>query len=133
MDQDLGEPFTGRDAAAAPFDHLLSRETPRDPASWPDVQPLPVAQYHIDKVQMEKALGPLGKAMGGGMLEHAKQAGLPVPAELTDPTSPPSAAQIITFSRSVALQFFPRLTADDGNGLPSYAQGGTAVHEAAKH
>jgi phospholipase C len=27
----LGDAFTARDAAARPFDHLLSRESPRDP------------------------------------------------------------------------------------------------------
>ena len=57
----LGDAFTGRDADAAPFDHLLSRETPRDPASWPDVKPLPVAQFHMDVVQMGRALSALGK------------------------------------------------------------------------
>jgi phospholipase C len=29
----LGDAFTARDAAAVPFDHLLSRDSPRDPAS----------------------------------------------------------------------------------------------------
>ena len=43
----LGDAFTGRDAAATPFDHLLSRETPRDPGSWPDVEALPVPQFHM--------------------------------------------------------------------------------------
>ena len=86
----LGDPFTGRDAAAAPFDHLLSRETPRDPASWPDVEALPVPQFHMDMVQMGKALSVLGKTAGSGMLEHAKQSGLAIPAELTDPNSPRS-------------------------------------------
>ncbi len=39
---DLGDSFTARDAAARTFDHLLSRETPGDPASWPEVKPRPV-------------------------------------------------------------------------------------------
>jgi hypothetical protein len=34
-----------------------------------------------------------------------------IPPELTDPASPPSAAQIIAFLRSVAGQYFPRLAA----------------------
>ncbi len=45
---DLGDPFTARDAAAAPFDYLLSRESPRDPANWPDVKPLPVPTFHME-------------------------------------------------------------------------------------
>lgn len=35
----LGDALTDRDAAARTFDHVLSRDTPRDPADWPDFQP----------------------------------------------------------------------------------------------
>ena len=108
---DLGDPFTARDATAATFDYLLSRESPRDPASWPDVEPLPVPAFHMDMVKMDKVVTTLGKAMGSGMVEHAKQAGITIPPELTDPKSPPSAEQIIAFLRSVMGQFFPRLAA----------------------
>jgi len=104
---DLGDAFTGRDAAAAPLDHLLSRESPRDPATWPDVEPLPVSGFHIDMVQLGKALSTLGKTAGGGMLEHAQQAGLTIPPELTDPN--PSPEQVIAGLRSIAAQVFPRL------------------------
>jgi phospholipase C len=110
---DLGDAFTGRDAAAAPFDHVLSREHPRDPASWPDVKAHPVPEFQMDLVQMEKALSTLGKTMGGGLLAHAKQAGYTVPAELTDPNTPPSAEQVIAFLRSVAAQFFTRLASTE--------------------
>ena len=103
----LGDAFTGRDAAATTFDHVLSRETPRDPASWPDVEALPVPQFHMDMVQMGKALSVLGKTAGSGILEHAKQSGLVIPAELTDPNSSPE--QIVAALRSIALQVFPRL------------------------
>jgi phospholipase C len=106
---DLGDAFTARDAAARPFDHLLSRETPRDPASWPDVHPLPVPAYQMDEALMSKAFSTLGQAMGGGMLDHAKQAGITIPPELTDPESPPSAQEIIAFLRTITAQFFPRL------------------------
>jgi phospholipase C len=108
---DLGDAFTGRDAGAAPFDHLLSRETPRDPATWPDVKPLPVAQFHMDMVQMGKALSVLGKTAGSGLLEHAKQSGITIPPELTDPNAHPSTEQVIAALRSIAAQVFPRLAA----------------------
>jgi phospholipase C len=106
---DLGDAFTARDAAARPFDHLLLRETPRDPASWPDVKPLPVPAYQMDDALMSKALSTLGHAMGGGLVEHAKQAGITIPPELTDPASPPSPEQIIAFLRTITARFFPRL------------------------
>ena len=108
----LGDPFSARDAAAAPFDDLLSRENPRDPASWPDVEALPVPALHLDMIQMGKALSTLGKTMGGGLLEHARQAGYAVPPELADPSAPPSAEQILAALRGIAHQFFPRLAAD---------------------
>ena len=106
---DLGDAFTARDGAAAAFDHLLSRETPRDPAGWPDVKPLPVPQFHMDMVQMGRALSVLGKTAGNGMLEHAKQSGLAIPPELTDPSSNPSPEQTIKALRSIAAQIFPQL------------------------
>ncbi len=105
----LGDAFTDRDAAAATFDHLLSRESPRDPASWPEVEALPVPDFHMDVAQMEKALSSLGKTAGHGMLEHAAQSGIEVPSELTDPNAHPSAEQVLTSLRSIAAQFFPRL------------------------
>jgi hypothetical protein len=103
----LGDPFSARDAAAAPFDHLLSRENPRDPESWPDVEALPVPALHLDMIQMGKALSTLGKTMGGGLLEHARQAGYAVPPELADPSAPrqpnrssrPCAASLTSSSR----------------------------------
>ena len=105
----LGDPFTARDAAAAPFDHLLARDSPRDPAGWPEVEALPVPEFHMDMVQMGKAFSILGKTAGAGMLERAQQAGLAVPPELTDPNAHPSTEQIIAGLRSIGVQIFPRL------------------------
>ena len=103
----IGDAFTDRDAAAAPLDHLLSRDSPRDPATWPDVEPLPVSEYHMDMAQMGKALSTLGKTAGGGMLEHAKQMGIAIPPELTDPN--PTPQQVVAGVRKIAGEFFPRL------------------------
>ena len=85
---------------------------PRDPASWPDVEALPVPQLQMDMVQMGKALSTLGKTMGGGLLEHAREAGYAGPPELADPSEPPSAQQILAALRGIAHRFFPRLAAD---------------------
>ena len=106
----LGDPFTGRDAAAPPFDHVLSRETPRDPASWPDVEGAACPRSSTwTMVQMGKALSVLGKTATGSGISRARK---PVRArqtlaELTDPNSSP--AQIVAALRSIALQVFPRL------------------------
>jgi phospholipase C len=106
---DLGDAFTRRDAAAAPFDHLLSHDSPRDPATWPDVEALPVSQFQIDMIQLGKALSRLGKAAGGGMLEHAAQAGVAIPPDLSDPNAHPSPEQVMAGLRKITAQFFPRL------------------------
>ena len=38
----LGDPLTGRDAAARTFTHTLTLDTPRDPRTWPAPDPRPV-------------------------------------------------------------------------------------------
>ncbi|MCB0863124.1 MAG: hypothetical protein KDB66_07925 [Solirubrobacterales bacterium] len=109
----IGDAFTERDAAAATFDHLLSRETPRDPDTWPVPEPRPVPQFHLDLVQMGKALSTLGNTAGGGMLEHAKEAGLTIPPELADPDNPPTPEQFIEGIRKIAFQVFPGLATEE--------------------
>jgi phospholipase C len=77
----LGDAFTARDAAAAPIDHLLSRETPRDPTSWPDVKPLPVPQYHMDMARRVARRAPAPRARGRG---NAPDAGRRVASRRAD-------------------------------------------------
>ena len=117
---DLGGPFTDRDAAARTFEHLLSRESPRDSASWPDFQPRPVPEWQLTQVELGEVLSNLGKAIGPGFLEHAQQSGLSVPAELTDPNKPPTPQQIVDFVFGIASNYFPRLIPDESKGPQSY-------------
>jgi hypothetical protein len=83
-----------------PLRYLLSRESPRDPAGWPDVKQLPVPRFQMDMVQMGRALSIPGKTAGSGMLEHARQSGLAIPPELTDPDAQPSTEQTLTALRT---------------------------------
>jgi hypothetical protein len=62
---------------------------------------------------MGKALSALGKTAGSGMLDHAKQSGIAIPREQTDPNAHPPPQQIIAGLRSIAAQFFPRLARPD--------------------
>jgi phospholipase C len=112
---DLGDPFTDRDAAARSFDHVLSRETPRDPAFWPNVHPLPLPDWQLTKVAYGEAISTLGKALGPGLLEHARQSGHTLPAELTDLDHPPTPEELVDFVRGIAATYFPGL-------VPSEAQ-----------
>lgn len=46
---------------------------------------------------------------GGGMMEHAQQAGITIPPRTDRPAAPPSAEQIIAFPRTITARFFPLL------------------------
>ena len=100
----------------APFEHLLSRETPRDPATWPEMHPQPLPDWQLTKIAYGEAISTLGKALGPGLIEHARQSGHPIPAELTDPDHPPTPERLVDFVRSIAANYFPSL-------VPSEAQG----------
>ncbi len=112
---DLGDPFTDRDAAARSFEDVLSREIPRDPATWPEMHPKPLPDWQLTKAAYGEAISTLGKAIGPGFIEHARQSGRPIPAELTDPDHPPTPEQLVDFVRGIAATYFPGL-------VPSEAQ-----------
>jgi phospholipase C len=103
----LGQPFSGRDAAARTFDHLLRRTTPRDPDDWPDVHPLPVPAYQQEKVDACQALGALGRHLCHGLFDHARHADdLPSPPP-TDPDVSPALA--VDFAIRLGARLFPGL------------------------
>ena len=107
----LGDPFTERDAAARTFDHLLTLDIPRDPQTWATITALPVPDWHMDEVVVGKALSTLGKAMGGALIHHAREAGIPLPPELADETREPAPEAIVRALREIAAHIFPRLAA----------------------
>ena len=82
---DLGAPFTQRDASARTFDHVFTRGTPRDPQTWATVAAQPVPAWAIDYQTMGKALGYLGKDVAPGIIEHARQMGVKLPAATRRP------------------------------------------------
>ena len=108
----LGDPLTGRDAAARTFDHLFTRDTPRNPDSWTSVQAQPVPEWAMDFNIVNKALSGLGKTMGF----LASIAQTPRRWETTNlpPELPTTQTQEITpelivkvFRRSLSWHFFP--------------------------
>ena len=107
----LGDAFTERDASARTFDYLFTLDTPRDPQTWATITALPVPDWHMDEVVVGKALSTLGKAMGGALIHHAKEAGIPVPPELADETKEPAPEVIVHALRQIAAHIFPRLAA----------------------
>ena len=106
---DLGHAFTQRDAPARTFDHVFTREAPRDPDAWVAVEAAPVPDWALDDNVFGKALSHLGKAAGPGLIEKARAMGVTLPPELDDPTTELTPELIVEVLRDVAWHFFPRL------------------------
>jgi hypothetical protein len=65
--------------------------------------------YVLTKVELGQALSPLGKAIGPGLLEHAKQSGLPIPPDLANAEAAPTGEQLVEVVFEIAAHYFPRL------------------------
>jgi phospholipase C len=106
----LGDPLTQRDASARTFDHVFTRETPRNPDTWTTVEAQPVPEWAIDYALIDKALSGLGKAVGPGIIQHAKEVGVKnLPPQLDDPNTEITPQLVIEVIRDVARHYFPRL------------------------
>jgi phospholipase C len=105
----LGDPFTQRDAVARSFDDLFTLDEPRDPRTWATVTALPVPAWHLDEEALGKGLSGLGKSMGHGIIEHAREVGLKLPSELDDPAAEVTSEVIIDAFRHVSWHYFPLL------------------------
>jgi phospholipase C len=81
----LGDAFTQRDAAARTFDHVFSLATPRDPQTWTTLTTRPVPEWTMDLEVVGQALSTLGKGVAPALIAKAKELGVPLPAELTEP------------------------------------------------
>ena len=105
----LGDPLTQRDAAARSFDDLFTLDEPRDPRTWAPIEALPVPAWHLDVEALGKGLSGLGKSMGHGIIEHAREVGLKLPPELDDPAAEVTSEVIIDVFRHVSWHYFPLL------------------------
>src|SRR5689334_1199098 len=110
---DLGAPFTQRDASARTFGHVFTRGAPRGPQTWATVAAQPVPAWTIDYVALGKALGHLGKDVGPGIIEHAREMGVQLPPQLDDPSAELTPQLIVEVIRDVAFHYFPLLAPAD--------------------
>jgi phospholipase C len=108
----LGEAFTGRDAAARTFDHVLSRATPRDPSAWAVPKAHPVPAWTMDHEVVGKGLSTLGRGLAPAIIARARQMEVKLPAELTDPGADLPPGRIVDVLRDIAGHFFPLLAGD---------------------
>jgi phospholipase C len=105
----LGEPFTQRDASARTFDDLLTLVQPRDPQTWATVTARPVPEWHLDEEALARGISGLGKSMGRGIIEHAREIGVELPPQLDDPGGEITPELIVDLLRHVAWRYFPLL------------------------
>jgi hypothetical protein len=105
----LGEALTGRDASARPFDHVFSRDTPRDPESWAPPKAHPVPEWTADPEVIGQALSSLGKGLVPAFIAMARQMGVPLPAELNDPDAALPPSRVVVVLRDISGHFFPLL------------------------
>ena len=106
---DLGDALTQRDASAPTFDHVFTRDTPRDPQTWATIKAQPVPEWTMDPEVTGKALSTLGKSAAPGLIEHAREMGVKLPPQLDDPNTELTPTLIIEVLRDVAWHYFPRL------------------------
>ena len=105
----LGAPLTARDAIAADLAPLLSLDTPRDPADWPEVVPRPVPPFTAQVPAPEAAFVGLGRAALHACIALAERAGKSSPALREDATI--SRADGIELILDLAGDAFTRLRA----------------------
>jgi phospholipase C len=108
----LGQAFTQRDASARTFDHVLSRATPRDPATWATPIAHPVPAWTMAPEAVGQALSTLGKGIAPALISKAQEMGVDLPAELNNPGAGLPPRLIVSTLRQIAGQFFPLLAAD---------------------
>ena len=100
----LGEAFTQRDASARTFDHVFSRDTPRDPQTWVSVKAQPVPEWAMDAEVVGKALSTSARPRTRPHRE-GQEMGVTLPAELDDPETEltPSSSSTSSGSRLALL------------------------------
>lgn len=112
---DIGDRFTERDASAGTFDHVFSRDTPRDPGEWATVKALPVPEWMMDPAVVGQSLSTLGRGMGISLIAMARNIGVDIPAELAAPGTTLTPEQVVPFLHDIAAHFFPLLASKDSS------------------
>jgi phospholipase C len=105
----IGDAFSQRDASARTFDHVFSRETPRDPDAWAAVEALPEPAWTADPELIGKSLSGLGKIAGPALIGRAQEMGVTLPPEVDDPNAELTPELIMRSLWDIAGHFFPRL------------------------
>ncbi len=112
---DLGYALTQRDASARTFDHVFTRDTPRDPQEWASFEAQAVPEWTMDEEVVGNALSTLGKAAIPGLIERARELGVALPPQLDDPSAEVKGALMVEVLRDISWHFFPQLAPSDAS------------------
>ena len=107
----LGDALSGRDASARTFDQLFTRDSPRDPNEWVTVTARPVPDWTMDDELVGKGLSTLGKGLAPAILGKARELGVQLPPELSDPDAELPPQLVLPVLREIAARLFPLLEA----------------------
>ena len=133
---DLGDAFTDRDAAASTFDHLLSRDTPRDRRRLARLQSAALTGLAADQDGARRGTEQ-PRQSHRPRVHRALQAGPDSrsPPTSPTPTTPPPPTQIADFVFGTAAKYFPGLVPDDTDEAQPYrwTEQGPRRHAAAPH
>ncbi len=110
----LGEaPLTRRDGSARTFEHLFTLREPRDPASWPAVEPLAGNDPTAAQVSLGRSLGSLGRHLVHGLAHLYQAEGHQVDPDQLDPEIEVPQGVFLDAARLFGGHFFTRLDPAD--------------------
>jgi hypothetical protein len=72
----------------------------------------PVPAWQLDEEVLNQGLSGLGKSMGRGVIEHAKELGIELPARVDHEAGELAPAIILDVLAHVAWHYFPQLAPD---------------------
>jgi phospholipase C len=114
----LGDPFTGRDAAARTFSYAFTLDLPRDPKFWPVPTPRPVPALTVDATGGQ-VLTQLGETFLSGLRRHAWDNHVKLPGLPDDPKAEIPPGQIVTVLGRALATYFPSLAPTSATWTPS--------------
>ena len=110
----LGAALTGRDASARTFDHLFTREEPRDPGNWPSVEALAPSLPAAPPVTVRMSLGSLGRHLVHGLVHLGHADHHEVEPAGYDPDVDVPGQVFAEAARRFGGHYFPRLERPEG-------------------
>ncbi len=109
----FGDPFTARDAAARSFSSVFTRDTPRDPETWPTPEPRRVPVFAEDDVALGKIVSTLGKTLLDAIRGYAEQNNIELEGVPEDPSTEIPPERVVTVLRNASAVLFPLLAESD--------------------